>query len=195
VPADEGAPERIAENLERQRALYGAPLGERIGRLTTALGISQGRLARTLGLSPAMVSQLASGRRCKIADPDVLARLQLLDQHCAELARPPAPAAVTGLLAEVARARWRWTAPTAIGARPAAAPPLRPAPPGPVPPGSAPPGPVPPGPAPPRPPGPPSAVDALRGLAAPHRLAAAAAVLAPGFPELAEALRRAAARG
>jgi DNA-binding transcriptional regulator YiaG len=194
VPADEGAPERIAENLERQRALYGAPLGERIGRLTTALGISQGRLARTLGLSPAMVSQLASGRRCKIADPDVLARLQLLDQHCAELARPPAPAAVTDLLAEVARARWRWTAPTAVGARPAAAPPPRPAPPGPAPAGPAPPGPVPPGP-PHRPPGPPSAVDALRGLAAPHRLAAAAAVLAPGFPELAEALRRAAARG
>lgn len=179
MPADEGAPERIAENLERQRALYGAPLGERIGRLTTALGISQGRLARTLGLSPAMVSQLASGRRCKIADPDVLARLQLLDQHCAELAGPPAPAAVTDLLAEVARARWCWTAPTAIGARPAAAPPPRPATPIP----------------PPLRPGPPTAVDALRGLAAPHRLAAAAAVLAPGFPELAEVLRRAAARG
>ena len=50
MPSDEGAPERIAENLERQRALYGAPLGERIGRLTTALEITQGRLARTLGL-------------------------------------------------------------------------------------------------------------------------------------------------
>jgi hypothetical protein len=37
------------------------------------------------------------------------------------------------------------------------------------------------------------AVEALRRLAAPPRLAAAASVLAPGFPELAELLRRAAA--
>jgi CRP-like cAMP-binding protein len=173
MPTTEGDPERIAENLERQRALYGAPLGERITRLTTALGITQGRLAQTLGLSPAMVSQLASGRRCKITDPDVLARLQLLDHRCRQLARPPAPAALADLLAEVARAHWCWAAPTAIGARPVTVPAPRPVP-----------VPV---------PRPSPAVDALRRLAAPPRLAAAASVLAPGFPELAELLRQAAA--
>ncbi len=181
MPTNEGDPERIAGNLERQRALYGSPLGERIARLTSALAISQRRLARTLGLSPAMVSQLASGRRCTISDPDVLARLQLLDLHCRELTRPPAPAAVADLLAEVARAHWRWTAPTTVGARPAPVPAPTPTP-----------APLP---APARRPDPAPAVDALRRLAAPHRLAAAASVLAPGFPELAELLRRAAARG
>ncbi len=173
MPVHEGDPDRIAENLERQRALYGAPLGERFTRLTSVLGITQGRLAEALGLSPAMVSQLASGRRCKVTDPDVLARLQLLDHRCRRLPRPPAPAAVADLLADAARTRWCWAAPTALGARPAPAPAPRPAP---VPqPRSSP------------------AVEALRRLAAPPRLAAAASVLAPGFPELAELLRRAAA--
>ena len=71
-------------------------------------GISQARLARTLGLSPAMLSQLASGRRVKIGDPAVLARLLVLDQRCRGLVERPSRAAVEALLAEVARADWRW---------------------------------------------------------------------------------------
>jgi hypothetical protein len=95
--------DRIARNRGRQRELYGAPLGDRLRGLTGALGITQGRLAQTLGLSPAMLSQLASARRVKIGDPAVLARLQLLDRRCA--AGPPrGRAAVDALLAEVASA-------------------------------------------------------------------------------------------
>jgi transcriptional regulator with XRE-family HTH domain len=149
-PAPEPAGGRTAVNRRRQRALYGAPLGDRVRRLTTTLGITQARLAHTLGLSPAMLSQLASARRVKIGDPAVLARLQLLDRRCG--AGPPATRdEVDALLDEVAGTRFRWA--------PAAGAPA----------------------------------EALRAVAPPARLAAAAATLAGGFPELAEVLRQAAA--
>src|SRR3954469_20746063 len=110
---------RIARNRGRQRELYGAPLGDRLRRLTGELGITQGRLAQTLGLSPAMLSQLASARRVKIGDPAVLARLRLLDLRCRTLRGRPRPEAVEGLLAEAAGARWNWAiAPAAPAARP-----------------------------------------------------------------------------
>jgi hypothetical protein len=105
---------RIDANRERQRALYGAPLGDRVRRLTSTLGVSQARLARALGLSPAMLSQLVSGRRVKIGDPAVLSRLLLLDQRGAAAARSGDPCAVEALLDEVAVVRWQWN-----GARPA----------------------------------------------------------------------------
>jgi transcriptional regulator with XRE-family HTH domain len=166
APAPDGtsASVRIALNRHRQRELYGCPLGDRVRRLTGALGITQARLARTLGVSPPMLSQLASGRRVKIGDPAVLARLQLLDQRCAA-APPHDRAAVEALLEEVGRARLQWAArdqATRRPARPAAAT-------------AAPAG------------------EALRAVAPPARLAAAAATLAPGFPELAAVLRQAAA--
>ena len=155
----------IALNRSRQRELYGRPLGDRVRRLTAVLGITQARLARTLGVSPAMLSQLASARRVKIGDPAVLARLQLLDQRCAAVP-PRGPVAVDALLEEVARSRHHWTAadPSPAGPR------------------------VPSGPA----TGRAGAVDALRSVAPPARLAAAAATLAPTFPELADVLRQAA---
>jgi hypothetical protein len=162
---------RIARNRDRQRELYGAPLGERLRRLTGELGITQGRLAQTLGLSPAMLSQLASARRVKIGDPAVLARLQLLDRRCA--AGPPrGRVAVDALLAEVAGAQLQWTGADGPGGAPEIA--RRPAT------------------------GAhsvarPTPADALRAVAPPARLAAAAAALAPAFPELARVLRQAAA--
>jgi transcriptional regulator with XRE-family HTH domain len=150
-------------NRERQRELYGAPLGDRVRRLTSALGISQSRLARTLGISPAMLSQLVSARRVKIGDPAVLARLRLLDQRCRAVRTPPEPRAVDALLADVARARWQWNE-TRVPAQRRREPPTG------------------------------TAAAALRGIAEPARLAAAAAALGPGFPELAEVLRQAASR-
>jgi transcriptional regulator with XRE-family HTH domain len=169
-------PPGIAENRARQQELYGAPLGDRVRGLVGTLGISQARLARTLGMSPPMLSQLASGRRVKIGDPAVLARLLLLDQRVAVLAGPLTPQAVEVLLADVARAQLRWS-PVATGE--VAVP--RPRAPLPVPAGAG--------------AGPGcSAADALRRIAAPARLAAAAQTLGPGFPELAEVLRQAAGR-
>jgi transcriptional regulator with XRE-family HTH domain len=149
----------LARNRQRQHELYGCPLGDRVRFLTATLGITQARLAAALGISPAMLSQLVSGRRVKIGNPTALARLHLLDRRCA---RPPVDRAeVDALLAEVARTRLQWTAAEPGPSRTR----LRPAP---------------------------SAADVLRTVAPPARLAAAAAALAPAFPELAELLRRAA---
>lgn len=147
----------LARNRQRQRELYGCPLGDRIRRLTATLGVTQARLAHALGISPAMLSQLASARRVKIGDPAVLARLRLLDHRCGRVALR-GPAAVDALLDEVARARPQWSAPEARGARA------------------------------------PTPVEALRTVAPPARLAAAAVALGPAFPELAAVLRQAAAR-
>lgn len=164
----------LIENRERQRELYGAPLGDRVRRLTGALGISQARLARTLGLSPAMLSQLVSARRVKIGDPAVLARMLMLDQRCQGLSGPPDPGAVDALLGETARARWQWSGSRAVGQRA-----WRP---------------VPDVPATRRGPRDGTAAAALRGVSDPARLAAAAAALGSTFPELAEVLRQAACR-
>lgn len=155
---------QLALNRERQRELYGTPLGDRVRSLTTGLGISQARLARTIGISPAMLSQLVSARRVKIGDPAVLARLSMLDQRFRTVRPPADPRRVDVLLAEIAGARWNWTGPRVPGQ------PSRPADSG------------------------TAAVEALRGIADPARLAAAAAVLGAGFPELAEVLRQAASR-
>ncbi|MCO7195239.1 helix-turn-helix domain-containing protein, partial [Pseudonocardia sp. McavD-2-B] len=75
--------QEIARNRDRQSAIYGEPLDERIRRLTTGLGITQARLAAAVGLSPAMLSQLAGGRRVKIGDPAVLGRMTALDRRLA----------------------------------------------------------------------------------------------------------------
>ena len=99
---------RIARGRDRQRELYGAPLGDRVRRLTTSLGITQARLPHPLGLRPAMLSQLASARRVKIGDPAVLARLQLLYRRCS-VGGLRGRAAVDALLDAVARARLQRT--------------------------------------------------------------------------------------
>ena len=101
--------EAVRANRARQCELYGAPLGDRVRTLTARLGISQARLARVLGISPAMLSQLVSGRRVKIGDPAVLARLRALDRGRAAQVTARDPRAVEKLLADIARVQWHWT--------------------------------------------------------------------------------------
>lgn len=178
APADQVPGDRAAANRARQREIYGEPLGERVRRLTIGLGITQTRLATALGLSPAMLSQLSGARRVKIGDPAVLGRMLALDRRVAQ--GPVPQAEVTALLDEIRAARTPW-GPDAVcrcgAGDPAGA--VRPR----------------------RLPRPhrapvsaPTADDALRRVSAPARLVAAAAALAPSFPEIAEALRRAASR-
>lgn len=64
--------------IDQQRQLYGAPLGALVRRVGDALGLTQSGIASVLGLSPAMLSQLATGQRVKIGNPAVVARLQAL---------------------------------------------------------------------------------------------------------------------
>ena len=171
-PADlhaAGLRTRLARNRSRQRELYGAPLGDRVRRLTAGLTPSVCASRPWVIPSPAMLSQLASARRVKIGDPAVLARLQMLDRRCAS-GPPRARVAVDALLAEVAVAQLHWTGDTA----PAGVDAVLPAPER-VPSSRA------------------TPADALRAVAPPSRLAAAAAALS-AFPELAEVLREAAAR-
>ncbi|MFP5072985.1 hypothetical protein ACLFMI_25420 [Pseudonocardia nantongensis] len=195
----------VAANRRRQRELYGEPLGERVHRLLAALGITQARLASVLGLSPAMLSQLSGARRVKIGDPAVLGRMAALDRRVA--CGPVPPDEVAALLDRVRAAGTPWG--PAVGCRcalpdpaggpgvsgPAARPVARAGTSGRAPgTATAPPGARIPAPRRPSTPPGPSAEDALRGVTPPARLVAAAATLAASFPEIAEVLRRAAAR-
>ncbi len=71
----------IARNIALQRQWYGEPLGDRVRRLVVAFDVSQAQLAEVLGLSAPMLSQLMSGRRAKIGNPAVLARLVMLERR------------------------------------------------------------------------------------------------------------------
>jgi hypothetical protein len=59
-----------------------------------------------------MLSQLVSGRRVKIGDPAVLARLRALDRGRAAQVTARDPRAVEKLLADIARVQWHWTGPS-----------------------------------------------------------------------------------
>lgn len=75
----------IERNRAQQTDWYGETVGEVVRRVTSGLQLSQAELSSVIGLSPPMLSQLASGRRAKIANPAVLGRLQAL----AELTASP----------------------------------------------------------------------------------------------------------
>lgn len=76
-----------AGSRDRQRELYGAPLGDIATGLMSALGLNQVRLAHALGLSAPMLSQLLSGQRTKIGNPAVVHRLQALSDLADDAAR------------------------------------------------------------------------------------------------------------
>lgn len=73
-------PKIVQRNLALQREWYGEPLGDRVRRLVRAFNISQAYLAEVLGISAPMLSQVMSGRRAKIGNPSVLARLIMLER-------------------------------------------------------------------------------------------------------------------
>ena len=70
----------VQRNLALQRQWYGEPLGDRVRRLVVAFRISQAQLSDVLGISAPMLSQVMSGRRAKIGNPSVLARLVMLER-------------------------------------------------------------------------------------------------------------------
>lgn len=78
-PVDEQ--QAVARNIAQQREWYGEPLGDRVRRLVVAFDVSQAQLADVLGVSPPMLSQLMSGRRAKIGNPAVLARMVMLERR------------------------------------------------------------------------------------------------------------------
>lgn len=96
----------MARNVARQREWYGEPLGDRVRRLVVAFDVSQAQLADVLGVSPPMLSQLMSGRRAKIGNPAVLARMVMLERRVLtpEVASGD-PAAVRAALVQVRDSR------------------------------------------------------------------------------------------
>ena len=72
--------DQTADNRRLQIELYGEPLGDMVRRISGTLGLTQARLAETIGLSAPMLSQLMSAQRVKIGNPAVVTRLQALDE-------------------------------------------------------------------------------------------------------------------
>lgn len=72
--------------------------------VTDGLGLTQSGVARALGLSPAMLSQLVRGQRVKIGNPLAVARLQALLTLADEAPRLTLQK-VTRRLAEVGQSR------------------------------------------------------------------------------------------
>jgi transcriptional regulator with XRE-family HTH domain len=70
----------VQRNITLQREWYGEPLGDRVRRLVVAFDVSQAFLAEVLGISAPMLSQVMSGRRAKIGNPVVLARMIMLER-------------------------------------------------------------------------------------------------------------------
>lgn len=73
--------------IEQQRAIYGTSLAERFGAVMQSYALSQRSLARVLGLSAPMLSQLMGGRRIKIGNPAVYGRLVMLEARAGEADR------------------------------------------------------------------------------------------------------------
>jgi len=72
------ASEQQLRSQQEQARLYGAPLGELVDEVGATLGLSQARIAKLVGISAPMLSQLASGHRVKIGNPAAVVRLQHL---------------------------------------------------------------------------------------------------------------------
>ncbi|MGH3830941.1 MAG: XRE family transcriptional regulator [Pseudonocardiaceae bacterium] len=106
----------VARNVALQREWYGEPLGDRVRRLVVAFDVSQAQLAEVLGLSAPMLSQLMSGRRAKIGNPAVLVRMVMLERRVLtpEVASGD-PAAIRSALEQVRNSRPTLSRPTASG--------------------------------------------------------------------------------
>lgn len=70
-----------AQRLAQQQAIYGTPLSRRFGELMAAYRLSQRSLARVLGLSAPMLSQLINAQRIKIGNPAVYERFIMLEER------------------------------------------------------------------------------------------------------------------
>jgi transcriptional regulator with XRE-family HTH domain len=82
------AADELDANREAQRALYGETLEVRLGAITRAYGVSQRRLARALGISAPMLSQLISAKRVKMGNPLAHERMAVLEQRAGEVDAP-----------------------------------------------------------------------------------------------------------
>ncbi|WP_191277325.1 DNA-binding protein [Nocardioides flavus (ex Wang et al. 2016)] len=90
-----------SESRQRQVELYGAAIGDVLDRVTGTLGLSQAAVARTIGVSAPMLSQLASGRRTTIGNPLAVQRLRALVELSDEVVSGLAHSQVAPRLEEI----------------------------------------------------------------------------------------------
>lgn len=90
-----------SDSRQRQQELYGAAIGDVLDRVTATLGVSRAAVARTIGVSAPMLSQLASGRRTTIGNPLAVQRLRALVELCDEVANGLAHSEVGPRLEEI----------------------------------------------------------------------------------------------
>ena len=102
--------EDVVAQRARQVQLYGEPLGVIIESIGTSLGLTQGGIAKVLGLSAPMLSHLVSGRRVKIGNPMAHTRLLQLRALAADVSagRLTAEQAET-VLPQIAASNDSWT--------------------------------------------------------------------------------------
>jgi len=93
----------LAGRRRTQAELYGAPLADCIHRLTQTFRLSQAALARILGVSAPMLSQLVSAQRIKIGNPVAAQRLQSLLELATEVDAGLEQREVERRLAEIER--------------------------------------------------------------------------------------------
>ncbi|ADD41490.1 DNA-binding protein [Stackebrandtia nassauensis] len=152
--------ELVERNRRQQTELYGQPLGDLLGGIARQLGLNQARLAGVLGLSAPMLSQLMSGQRAKIGNPEAAQRLQALIDLSGEVAAARlSPDQVPARLAEIGAQAGALSTTGNTGMRPNAATAAR------------------------------TVQNLLRAIAGAQEVLSAAATLEREHPELAEFLR------
>lgn len=102
--------EAVEANRQAQQAAYGAPLAEVFRALMGDFTLTQAGLARVLGMSPPMLSQLISAQRVKIGNPAVLQRMQALEELAAAVRAGSVSADdLPARLAEIQASTGQWT--------------------------------------------------------------------------------------
>lgn len=102
--------ETVERNRTAQLEAYGEPLAAVFRRLMDAFELSQAGLARVLGMSPPMLSQLMNAQRVKIGNPAVLHRMQTLEELAESLRAGNVPTGeVTARLDGIQASTGQWT--------------------------------------------------------------------------------------
>ena len=107
------------EVLEEQQRLYGATVGESVTRITAGLSLSQAAVARVLGVSAPMLSQVVNGHRVKFANPLTVQRLRSLLDLTEQVESGLDREAITPRLAEIADSGATTLVPTRVRQEPA----------------------------------------------------------------------------
>lgn len=78
--------DEVEQNRRRQAELYGESLAAIVDDVARQTGLEPAEIAKTIGVSRPMFTQLVSGRRVRVANPVAAARLEMLREFVGHLA-------------------------------------------------------------------------------------------------------------